>query len=376
MKGWHWGYLIILLLGIEVEMAAAALPNDAYIAGYAAAIVERDFKVPRARLSVQDGVIRLHSDDVSAVDRSTLLSTLGAIPGVMRVELLSQNQVTETVDGQQRGPLVVRHDQQRVEAELSSSADDGFLPQGYLFDQLSADVQWPHFSVAYRYYMNDKELGSTGSATFGETFSLYRARAPFAGLWEFGIQAGVFSFFDLTRESKDLVNADYMGGIFGSYRYQNFSTMLRVFHQSSHLGDEFLLRDRVRRINLSYEQVDLRLSYKFFNTLRLYGGGGYLFDQEPASLRPWTTQYGVEIESPWKLAGNVLTPIFAGDFKNDEEDHWSTNISLRGGVQLENWRLNQRRLQLLIEYFRGHSPNGQFYNRKIETIGIGAHLRY
>ena len=61
------------------------------------------------------------------------------------------------------------------------------------------------------------------------------------------------------------------------------------------------------------------LSYKFFKMLRLYGGGGYLFDQEPADLRPWTTQYGVELESPWKLGSNAITPIFAGDFKNDEK---------------------------------------------------------
>ena len=110
--------------------------------------------------------------------------------------------------------------------------------------------------------------------------------------------------------------------------------------------------------------------------LRLYGGGGYLFDQEPADLRPWTTLYGIEIESPWKLNGNTVTPIFGSNFKNDKEDHWSTNISLRGGLQFENWRLNQRRLQILIEYFHGHSPNGQFYNQKTETIGVGVHLRY
>ena len=36
-------------------------------------------------------------------------------------------------------------------------------------------------------------------------------------------------------------------------------------HQSSHVGDEFLLRNRLRnRVNLSYESFDLRLSYEFF----------------------------------------------------------------------------------------------------------------
>jgi len=101
-----------------------------------------------------------------------------------------------------------------------------------------------------------------------------------------------------------------------------------------------------------------------------------LFDQDPSDLDPWKVQYGVEFTSPWRLAGGAITPILAGDFQNDDENNWSTNISLRGGMQFENWKLGQRRLQLLIEYFHGHSPNGQFYSRKIETIGIGAHLRF
>lgn len=373
---WYYGYVSVLLCGLWSGVAQAALPNDAYIAGYAAAIIERDFHISHASVTVQDGVVQLHGTKLSTSDQTALLEALRTVPGVVRVEWLTHGHLDTTVAGAQTAPLTVRADQQQVIAKLSSATEEHFLPRGYLFDQLSADVRWPHFSAAYRYYLHDKELSSTGAANFGETFALYRNRVPFGGLWEVGLQAGVFSLFDLASQSNNLVNADYMGGIFASYRYQHFSTMLRVFHQSSHLGDEFLLRNRVRRINLSYEQVDLRLSYKFFDALRLYGGGGRIFNQEPGNLRPWITQYGIEIESPWRLAGRSITPIFAGDFKNDQEDHWSTNISLRGGIQFENWQLNQRRLQLLIEYFHGHSPNGQFYDRKIETIGIGAHLRY
>jgi hypothetical protein len=43
----------------------------------------------------------------------------------------------------------------------------------------------------------------------------------------------------------------------------------RVLHQSSHLGDEFLLRNRTTRINLSYEALDLLLSYETEFGLRL-----------------------------------------------------------------------------------------------------------
>jgi hypothetical protein len=28
----------------------------------------------------------------------------------------------------------------------------------------------------------------------------------------------------------------------------------------------------------------------------------------------------------------------------------------------------------MIEYFNGHSPNGQFYRDRIEYLGVGLHL--
>jgi uncharacterized protein DUF1207 len=369
-------FVVTIVYCFIVTPVSAAVPNDAYITGYASALLEHEFKVPNASLHVQNGIIRVSAADLTGVNQQALIKSLSAIPGVVRVELPGQGEVLSSTPGEQREPNILRHPNSALETE-TTSAEATFLPQGYLFDQLSADPRWPHFSVAYQYYINDKELGSTGTANFGETFALYRNRAPFGrGLWEFGLQAGVFSFFDLATDSKDLVNADYMGGIFASYRYNNFATILRLFHQSSHLGDEFLLRNRVRRINLSYEQIEAKLSYTFFSAFRVYGGGGYLFDQDPSDLDPWKVQYGVEFTSPWRLAGDAITPIMAGDFQNDDENNWSTNLSLRGGMQFENWKLGQRRLQLLIEYFHGHSPNGQFYSRKIETIGIGAHLRF
>ena len=79
---------------------------------------------------------------------------------------------------------------------------------------------------------------------------------------EFGIQAGVFAIFDLDAESLDLINADYLIGIPLVFRKGNFSNMTRIFHQSSHLGDEFLLRGRAeKRVNLSYEAGNSIFSY-------------------------------------------------------------------------------------------------------------------
>ena len=47
------------------------------------------------------------------------------------------------------------------------------------------------------------------------------------------------------------------------------------------------------------------------------------------------------------------------------------DVSVRGGIQLENVRVLGRNLQLLVEYFHGNSPDGQFYKRRVDYLGLG-----
>ena len=153
--------------------------------------------------------------------------------------------------------------------------------------------------------------------------------------WEVGVQAGVFSVFDLDAESGDLVNADYLVGIPLSARYEDWSAMLRLYHQSSHLGDEFLLRTKTQRVNLSYEAVDLRFSYEIGDVLRLYGGGGGLFHQDPSDIQPWSVQYGLELTSPWPARDAGWRPVAAADLQNHQENNWSLDASVRAGIQID-----------------------------------------
>jgi hypothetical protein len=263
-----------------------------------------------------------------------------------------------------------------VSRRSTTRLEGGLLPGGQLFRPLIADPRWPHFAAAYQYYVNEGEITHVGAVSFGETFTLYRERLG-RGWWETGVQAGVFAVFDLAADSKDLINADYLVGVVLGYRHERFSALARLFHQSSHIGDEFLLANRVRnRVNLSYESLDLRLSYELLDdALRLYGGGGYLFDQEPSSLDPWSLQWGVELRSPWPGPDSAWRPIAAVDMQNRQENHWHVDVSARAGVQFEGV-LAGRSLQLLVEYFRGHSPNGQFYKEKLDYLGLGVHFNF
>lgn len=368
-----------LMASIFFFTTDALSADDNYIAGYATAVLEREFRVASDSLRVRDGVITIHVRDLAGANREQVVTALSHIRGAVRVEIVdaAQQPLMGASGSTPQPSTAATQMQNRKEAKARAlSSESGFLPPGQLFAPLLADPRWPHFSAAYRYYISDEELDHASVADFGETFALYRSAFPLGGQWELGLQAGVFSLFDIDSRSFNLINADYTVGLLASYRYSDLSAFIRIFHQSSHLGDEFLLRNRVDRINLSYEHADLKLSYDLFDLFRLYGGGGILFDKEPSDLKPWITQYGLEFESPWTSAGGFIRPIGAVDLQHNEEHHWSTDLSVRVGIQLESVRIVNRKLQLLVEYFNGHSPNGQFFRRKIETIGLGAHLHF
>ena len=367
MSGAAW-LVLLLALAAPVTARAGDVATDAYLAGYAGAVLEREFHATASSLRVVGGVVTLNAADLGGADRTEVESALSKIRGVTGVEIRESAAGAPTAAGSGApGP-----DAATASRELAV----GVLPGGELFKALIADPRWPHFAMAYQAYLDDPKLGSVAAVSFGESLILYRDSIGKAR-WEVGIQAGVFSFFDLNAPSSDLVNADYIVGLMVGYRHGRFSALGRLFHQSSHLGDEYLLSETGdNRVNLSYQAVDLRLSYELFgDALRLYVGGGDIFEREPATLQPLSLQSGLEFRSPWPGPGAKFRPIAAADVQYREQNDWAADVSLRAGIELQRW-LGTRNLQLLLEYFTGHSPNGQFYTEKIEYLGLGLHFNF
>ena len=355
--------LFSLILGI-VSIAIAV--DDSYIAGYAAAVLQHEFDTTKASLHVQEGVVIVDAKSLGTVDRTKVMTALKSIPGVVRVEIREDQAHTDVRESPPISQEPAKH-------------ESGFLPHGLLVAPFHADPRWPHFSMAYR-QVTLGQPSETGSANMGETFALYRNVAPLDGQWEISLQAGVFSIFNMGAPSgsADLINADYNVGLLTSYRTGPFSGFLRWHHQSSHLGDEYILNSQppVNRVNLSFEEIDLKLSYELFSWLRIYGGGGYLVGRSPGNLNPGTSQVGTELTSPWTFWGGKARPVAYADFQANGRSNWDVASSVMTGVQFENAHIGDRRLQVLGEYFYGPSPNGQFYTQKTEWFGLSFHLYY
>lgn len=261
-----------------------------------------------------------------------------------------------------------------------------------IFAPLMADPRWPHFSAAYHHYVDDGDL-DIASVGLGGWFTtpIYGARDGNAtdGVYQFGVQAGVFSIFDLDSESGNLLNTDFLIALpTFTYRQDRFSLLARFYHQSSHLGDEHILYNDVtldERINLSYEVLDAIVSWDFDifgdRNARVYGGPGYIIHSDPTTFNRWYAHYGAEFSWPTAFPekghfwGMRFRPIAGVDIQQWDETDWDVNLSARGGVSIEEifGRPARNNYQILVEYYNGQSPNGQFLYDDIEYIGIGVH---
>lgn len=242
------------------------------------------------------------------------------------------------------------------------------LPVDELFKPLMADPRQPQFSIKYHRY-DARDGFDAASVSFGDYFGFASGLFGEHGVSQIGLQGAVFAVFNMDSESFDLVNADYWLGIPVSLRRGPFSYLARIYHQSSHLGDEFLIGNPdVPRINLSYEDMEVLASYEW-NKWRLYGGGGIILNSEP-NLDPLHAQAGIEYRRPslfskWQM-------VSAADVQASEELDWQGNASFQFGFAYDGRA--SREIRFMLEHYRGFSPNGQFYNERLRYTGLGVYF--
>jgi hypothetical protein len=273
-----------------------------------------------------------------------------------------------------------------VPSDNSDSSPVEPFPENDVFRPPLADPKQPQFFATWQAtrVRSDDTYLNIGSVGFGDNLGLLGRRNGCNG-WQIGILAGVFAQFNMDAGSTDLINADYVVGIPVSWRSGLMSARVRLYHQSSHLGDEFLLGNPgVDREDLSFEAVEATLSLDAPGGWgRVYAGGGYLLHRSPETLDRLGVHGGFELRGPTIVAPLLrtllpalrFTPVFGADFKSFEELSWNINTNVVGGVEWSKAGAD-RRLRLLANYYRGFAPYGQFFAQKIEQVGIGLYWSF
>ena len=250
------------------------------------------------------------------------------------------------------------------------------FPRDDLFRPVLADPKQPQFVISRQRVIPEQDGDFVaGWVVYGETFGIrrYVGDRPCDGI-QVNIQGGVFAQFNLSAPSYDLLNSDYVVGLPVTFRLGDVSGRFRLYHQSSHLGDEFLLGSPgVTRVNLSFEDAELLLSYEW-RALRTYGGAARLIHREPA-LENLRWQYGGEFRLPLSdipfLAHLENFDYLVGgvDFKQFQQHGYAVDTSVKAGFELDS-DLSDRRFRLLFDFYNGFNPYGQFYDHHIKAIGV------
>jgi len=356
--------LCLMLLYPSPPAVAADRAGDEFLTGYIASILERDLHWEKDSyiLKIVNGVatITLFKDDLAR--REAAEKQLRTIDGLQEVAI-----VVEPADRGKPGA---------VSRVMGLTGEGKVFPVGDLFRPLLADPKQPQFFVSINRFKSSGVRYTVASVGFGETFGMYRFFGSREGDGlQLNVEGAIFAQFNLDTPSYDLINADYTIGIPATYRHGDNSLRFRIYHQSSHLGDEFLQSvNPPERVNLSYEAIELIYSREW-RGWRVYGGGEYLIHKEPADLKPMSAHWGIEYRGSNPLVWNGR-PIGGVDMKSFEEHNWAIDTGVKAGLEFGHPNPGQRRLRLMAEWYKGFDPHGQFYNNKVEYYGMGVSLGF
>ena len=247
------------------------------------------------------------------------------------------------------------------------------------FKPFLADPKWPKFTLAHMEYIEGSYGRHVFAPNFGAVLPFVRSRGKDGSISEWGLHAGIFSIMDLGSRPTRLINSDFFVGPAFTYQQNRWGYLFRVSHTSSHLGDEFLLSPQgkdVKRINLSYEAIEAYGSYRLDNGLRPYLGVGYLVDTDPESYQTWELTGGADFHSPTTIIDGYGRLVYGFQSKASKNSLWNPNVSIKGGLELEDKVVIGKTLQILLEYFYGNSIHGQFYTQVESYVGLSTSVNF
>jgi hypothetical protein len=253
------------------------------------------------------------------------------------------------------------------------------FPLGQLFYPPMASPKEPRTHVTYLSLDLPNDTINVGSVGFGDSFGL--VRWPGWGrkdAWQLSISGAVLAQFNMDDNS-DLINADYIIGFPLSYRNGPFSARARLFHQSSHLGDEFLLNPqqdelKVTRLNLSFETIEL-LGALEWNGFQLSAGPSYILHTD-SPLKRDSFQAGLDYQSRKPVFRPSMRLFASVLYHTWEETDWNADVNVKAGINIRSPYTEKRAIQIFGEYYHGNLPFGQFYELRADYYGLGINVSF
>jgi hypothetical protein len=341
--------------------------SDPYFEGYIQALVDMHYHEFRVIVIVRHKEVWLANLPKNDLIKKSIIAFVKDVPGVKGVHVLNG---VPPKDEKIREKYV---DRPIIKGIWFPQTTELFLP-------MVADPRQVTYSIGYR--QHDRVIGkSVIPVSLGDDFPLYRWLDIFWGHGDLqiSIETGIWSVFDIDppppriQSGTELKNTDFYVGIPLTYAINAWSMRFRIYHISSHLGDEFLVNNpNFIRVNPSMEAVDFFASYQALGALRLYAGVGAIFHWDPSfKLKPFYCEYGGE----FRFCGSKFiqqrlygTFFIAAHFRTYQFLKYDFDGTFVGGYEWSKLQGIGRKFRVFIEYHKGFSLEGQFMKDRTSYI--------
>ena len=347
----------------KAEDISQKTSSDSYLEAYIQGVLDTKYPDTGIKICVRNGDIFL---------RNLPADKLKADEVVLFVTSLTHRSVGET---NQRTHSIIPAAEKSPESKKEWHGV--WLPQStILYPTQIANPRQISFSSGFRF--QDKIGGKVATEiTFGDQFPLYRWANFKGGDLQLEAEGGVFGVFDVYKKDFPFDNADYYGGFPLTYARGPWSYRLRLYHVSSHVGDEFLQHHaHFGRKNKSFEALDLSTDYQITKNLRLYAVlGGVVHSDNEMSMKFGYIEYGFEARGPRTDFKQLFgQPFLAVHMQNWQENHYAEDITYALGYEWGKIYGIGRKVRAFLEYHNGFSPDGQF--SRVRTKYISLRLSY
>ncbi len=246
------------------------------------------------------------------------------------------------------------------------------LPDGLIYRSYWAGVKESRFAAQWSH---EEGEGWIWDLAFGGRVGLFRygSTDPLRPEgWQLDMEGAALPRLDL-EESLDVTAVDFRFGLPLTYGVGRYQTKFGYYHLSSHLGDEFMLKNPgVPRINFSRDAMVWGNSFDLSEQLRVYAEAAWAFVSDDGS-EPWEFQFGFDW-SPGKPTRLCPVPFLAVNGHLREEVAFGGNLSLQAGWL---WRgISGHVFRMGMLYFNGKSDQFEFFNRDEQKLGLGMWYDY
>ena len=252
-----------------------------------------------------------------------------------------------------------------------------WLPQGHLFETILLDPLEAQIGGSLVKNSNGElnHHGLYAPFSIGGKKELVRwSNTPLGkGESELGLDVVALTQFELYEDANDtkrrMMNVDYRIGLHYQFRNETSSTRVRLYHLSSHLGDDYVISRGITSFfenKVNYEQIDVTHSVQY-RSIRYYGGLGL-------SLRPFTERKPLMLQGGifYRGEGYFRKMIAGVDMKLWQQNQFIPNLKAAWGFE---WGESSQSLSLLIEGYTGKLPYSPLEQASISWLGIGIYFK-